>query len=68
VGFCPLQLSLHNLVVQEAFWRGGVVFACFSRENDKEATCGYEAVVWGTTRGDFVTHCNLRRRLSDDKS
>jgi hypothetical protein len=27
VGFCPMQLSLHNLLVQEAFWRGGVVFA-----------------------------------------
>jgi hypothetical protein len=23
VGFYPLQLSLHNLLVQEAFWRGG---------------------------------------------
>ena len=48
-----LQPCLHKLV-----------FSCFSRENDKEATCGYEAVVWATTRGDFVAHCNLRRRLS----
>jgi hypothetical protein len=36
---CVLLAGVRDFfrLVQEAFWRGGVAFVCFSRENNKEA-------------------------------